>query len=561
MNDLDLQNVPDASGNGRGLTLGGKAVPSFAADPFGIGQNGVVFNASAFAAGPGALWTPPSSYTFRFRIKRTTANNGTTQMIFGRWGTAYLSSAYVNRYQFLCYWDTGNKLNFIHSTNLSTGSGTTVQSAAITDGNAHEIEISNNAGQLSLYVDGTRVAGPTAAGTIAVAPDDLDFGVGIYSDQDGASAGSIPLYATFGDFEYANVARHTGSSYSVSGAPYVADGNTLALLRFNRVAGQYLEGPVFQRNVLTRTGYTQASGGWANPDGPLPQIGGGYFFSVSGYDGTNWTCWAVTAATIDDLFAGSGTMGALAIQTPTGSENGLSANGTVIAFGGTYYHYYHDAASPPVVRYSTGSNLGAPFSPQPGTSLFTGYADPWVRPYGSGLIMYLIKNAGPSGNATVRDVYTSTSSDGTTWSTPAMIIQDMRHAGWKHFTGEISVSEEFNGSPTFGFVDGAKASTGEGRKVMRSATRDRTTWYKLGEFITPSGSDSGGNPYVAAYDTSCFYDAANNRLAVMTTHSTNTQPTQPTDSDIGLWFARVLGDPIASKLVASRIAVARASAY
>ena len=149
---IDIDNLLDGSANARHLTLGGVGAPTFDADPWGIGQDAMVFDGVRSLAHPGdGFGLPAGDYTWEFRFKRNTANNGTQQVLFGRW-------AGPGEYGYLCYFDATNKLTFIHAGNVLDGSGTTLASAAIIDGDAHSAAVVKSAGNLSLYIDGTRVA-------------------------------------------------------------------------------------------------------------------------------------------------------------------------------------------------------------------------------------------------------------------------------------------------------------------------------------------------------------------------------------------------------------------
>lgn len=556
MPTMNLENIADISGNGRGLTLGGRIVPAFESDPFAIGQPAIVMSADVQLAASGALYSLPSGdYTLEFRFKRNTGKNGLVQVVAGRWGTIYPS--YV--LQYLVYWSADNKLNFLQTT-TPTGSPVTVSTGAITDGDPHAYRITKTSGALEIYVDGVRVGGPTAVGAPAAVSDDMPFLVGIYADRVDASQTVGPLWGVLGDFRLSNISRSSGPSYTVETVPLSADGSTLALLPMSSIRGTYLSEAVFVGTVLSRAGYSQASGGWANPDGPLPKIGGGWFFSVSAYsNGTGkWTCWAVSAPTVAELLAGSGTMGAQAIQTPDTSENGLAANGTVIAWGGTYYHYYQEeGAGGPNIRYSTGSDLGAPFSPQPGNLLFSGgYFDPWVRPAkdGTHLVMYMMRY----NPFQERDLYRSTSSDGQTWTAPVQVLDDARTPVYEQYTGEFAVLEDFDGG-YLGWGDGALGE-GQPRNAMRWAKRGSGAWVPLGLHFAATGVDANSTAYVAAYDTSPWHDDAQKKVFVLATHSTNTQPAQPTNSDIAVWSSDVLdASLVISSITASNITSSGAS--
>ena len=552
MPTMNLENIADISGNGRGLTLGGRIVPAFESDPFAIGQSAIVMSADVQLAASGALYSLPSGdYTLEFRFKRNTAKNGLVQVVAGRWGVIHPSA----EYQYLVYWSADNRLNFLQTT-TPTGAPVVVSTGVITDGNPHAYRVTRTSGALAIYVDGARVGGPSAVGSPAVVSNDLPFLVGSYTDRVDASPTVGPLWGVLGDFRLSSTSRSSGSSYTVDTAPLSADTDTLALLPMSSIRGTYLSEAVFAGTVLSRTGYPQASGGWANPDGPLPKIGGGWFFSVSAYSSSTskWTCWAVSAPTVAELFAGSGTMGAQAIQTPQTSENGLAANGTVIAWGGTYYHYYQEeGAGGPNIRYSTGSDLGAPFSPQPGNILFPGgYFDPWVRPSkdGTHLVMYMMRNS----DFSFRDLYRSTSTDGQTWTTPVQVLDDARTPQYEQYTGEFAVIEDFDGG-YLGWADGA-ISNGQPRNAMRWVKRGTGAWVPLGLHFTATGVDANSADYIAAYDTSPWYDEAQKKIHILATHSINTEAAQPTNSDIAVWSSSVIeAAPAIDSVIASLITV------
>ena len=530
---LDLANLPDTTGNGNDLIVGGAVGPTFASDPFGIGADGLVFAGTMQAAGLGADWNPPApSFTYQFRIKRDTGHLSIQQIVFGRWS----NPAGGREFQFLCYFDASNNLNFITSSAPTIPTSSSVTVGAITDGSAHAVQFAMSGGTLYAYLDGVLIQTHSAV-TVGTLPDDIPMLFGTYNDIPDASPGGDPFYGTIGDFMVSDIARNTGSSYTVSGSPAVADANTVALLPMAVAAGTYIETPAYQGNCLLRGSFAPASGGWANPDGPLEQIGGGWYFTASAFDGSIWTVWGITASDINTLLSGGGTIGALPIQTPFGVEGDLAGNGSVVAFLGQYWHFYHDGQAVPVVRYSTGNDLGAPFTPSPGNILFTGNFDPWVRvsPDGTTLTMYMGAASGGT-----RQWYSTTSTDGTTWSTPVQIYPyPLQQAGYTGSPGEFSVTN-FTGGAQWGFSDGAPNGT-SARDVVGWVTPDGTNWIASFLRLTAAGTgnDAGGNPYITVYDSSPYWDNVNRRLVILCTHSTNTNGTQPTDSDIGVWFADV----------------------
>ena len=532
---LDLANLPDITGNGNDLIAGGAMGPTFISNPFGIGQDGLSFENSMQLVGPGADWNPPApSFTYQFRIVRDTGQLGVQQIVFGRWS----NPAGGRNFQFLCYFDSSNNLNFITSSAPNIPSSSSVTVGAITDGFAHAIEFAMTGGTLYAYLDGVLIQTQSAVVVGSLDPS-LPMLFGTYNDIPDAAPGGYPLYGTFGDFMVSDIARHTGSSYTVSTSPAVADANTVALIPMSSAAGTYIETPAYQGNCLLRGSFAPASGGWANPDGPLPQIGGGWYFTASAFNGTYWTVWGITAPDINTLLSGGGTIGAAAIQTPAGSEGDLAGNGSVVAFQGQYWHFYHDGQSIPDIRYSTGTDLGAPFSPSPGNVLFTGNFDPWVRvsPDGTTLTMYMGANASGS-----RYWYKTTSTDGTTWTTPVLIYPyPLIQGGYSSYEGEFSVTN-FTGNAQWGFSDAAPNS-GTGRDVIGWVTENGTDWMASFVRLTAAGTgnDAGGNPYIAVYDSAPTWDNTNRRLVFLCTHSTNVNESQPTDSDIGVWFANVAG--------------------
>lgn len=515
----DFANGLDSSGSGLHLTLAGYGVPATASDPWGIGQNALTLNGTQHWAAQGTGYDISSNgdYTFECRFKRNTANNGTVQILFARWG----DSASSSNLQYLCYFDASNTLNFLHRT--AGGTNVAVTSGAITDGSSHAVAVVRSSNTLSLYVDGTRVAGPTAVTTTQSVGAAIPFRVGDYDD------GELPYFGTLGDIRFSNSARYTGASYTVPTSPFTTDANTVALLKLDAVRGTYFGTPTYQGNLLTRaqfataTGGTDGAGGLANPDGPLPTLDGKWFYSVAAYSNatSKWSEWAVIANTVAELLAGTGTVQAAAFQTAgAGSING---NGTVLAFGGTYWHWFQNDT--PQICYSTGSSLGSAFSSP--TALFNGY-DPWVRIAPDGITLEMFYCEVPNGP---REWKRRTSTDGTTWSSATVVANPMTMPGYlAQHPGEPSA--ERLSSTYLGLQDGA-AVNGE-RVVLRRVSPNGTDWLALKKFMTPAGGS-----YVTVYDSSPYYDTVNNRIVVLAANSTNTQVAQPTDSDIGWWTAAI----------------------
>lgn len=535
---VNLANIVDASGNGLDAILGGSHDPVFASDPFGIGQDALIFDGLLTVAAPvvGSNWNPPTStFTYQFRFKRDTGSLGTTQGIFGRWTRR--NGGANTKFGFLCYFDTSNQLNFILSANASAGSAATVHTGAITDGSDHAAMIVMSGGQLSIYLDGTRVQQVTSVSPYAIDPS-VQMLFGTYDDVSTIPTGGQVFMGVFGDFMISNIARQTGASYTVPGTPAVSDSHTVCLLPMNEAVGNYLKTPAFQGHALLRTGFSQASGGWANPDGPLPKQGGGWYFTVSAFNGTQWTVWSVTAATLSDLLSGSGTVGASAIQTPASGEGTIAGNGSVVWFKGQYWHFYHDQT--PNIRYSNGTDLGAPFSPQPGTVVVLDGFDPFVRVSSDGNTLMMWYGLGSLTG--VRHTNLITSTDGVHWTSPVDIVDDMSQAGFKVAPGEFSVTQ-FAGASQWGFSDGGPSSGSAARNVIGWGSIDGSVWVPLFVRLTASGtgSDAGSHPYLGVYDSSPMWDSVEGHLIVIGTHSTNTQPTQPTDSDIGVWFIDISG--------------------
>lgn len=534
---LDLANLPDISGNGNGLMIGGAHTPTFSTDPFGIGQDGLIFDGIMQAAGAGPDWNPPfPNFTYQFRLIRDVAHLGSIQGVFGRWAT---TNGTADSFQFLCYFDTSNNLNFLVAAVNNASATFSVSIGPITDALPHAIQFALTGAVLYGYLDGVRVA-TIAANIISTIPNAIAMEFGTYQDENSVAAGGNPFHGVLGDFMVSNIARNTGASYVVPTTPAAADANTVSLISMASATGNYIETPTFSGTCLVRGSYTQASGGWAGVDGPLPAIGGGWFFSVNGYDGTKWTVWGVTAPDLNTLITGGGTVGAQAIQTPSTGEVDLAGNGSVVAFLGQYWHFYHDGngSMSANVRYSTGTDLGLPFSPQPGNILFTGYFDPFTRVSEDGTTLTMYMGSGTTG---VRAWHKTTSTDGVTWTTPVLAIPDIVQAGFINATGAFALTN-FHGVAQFGFSDGAK-NGGNQRNLMGWGTQDGTNWVPLFLRLTAAGAgnDAGGHPYLSVSDSSYWWDAPNHRLIMLNALSTNTQPTQPTDSDVGVYVISVSG--------------------
>lgn len=149
--------------------------------------------------------------------------------------------------------------------------------------------------------------------------------------------------------------------------------------------------------------------------------------------------------------------------------------------------------------------------------------------------MYMGANSTPG-----RVWYKTTSTDGVTWTTPVLIYPyPLVQAGYTGSPGEFAVTN-FTGNAQFGFSDAGPGSS-SARDLIGWVTSDGVKWIPQFLRLTAAGTgnDAGGNPYVTVYDSSPTWDNANRRLVILCTHSTNTLSTQPTDSDIGVWFAAI----------------------
>jgi hypothetical protein len=522
---LDYANIVDTSGNGKHLTLGGQTPPAVVTDAFGTGINGLLFAGISNAIAEGEKFDNNlSNYTIEFRFKRNTAKNGIVQVIFARWG----NGASGTTSQFLCYFDAANKLNYYN--NYSGAAA--IASAATTDGNAHTVALVRTGTNLKMFIDGAQVSSVTCGTPVAVA-NSVPFRLGCHDDDTGGAA-IAPFWGTIGDFRMSNISRYS-SAYTPSTSNLTSDANTLALLKMNELKGTYLDTAVFQSNILLRTGYTQASGGWANPDGYHDTLDGKKFFSVSAYNGTIWTVWAAIANTI----SGPWTVQATAIQTPGTGEGDLAGNGSVVPFLAKYWHYYHDNPNTTYanIRYSFANTLNEVY-PQ-GTIIFTGgvggynkYVDPIVRPIWTGLEMFFV---GETATTFLRFMLRSTSTDGITWTTPT-VLGSMMMPFNKFYPGEVCSIQL--GSSIYAITgDGASASSGVGREVVRWASKDGVRILPLLKFFSPQPGYSG------VYDSSLYFDGPNARLIFLSTHSTNTAPTQPTNSDIGVWYVPIINNP------------------
>ncbi len=98
----------------------------------------------------------------------------------------------------------------------------------------HHVAVVYDGTNCSLYLDGSRVAGPTAlpGGSLQTSGGGADFWVGRMSD----TTVPKPLDGSVDEVRVSNVARYTGATYTVPTAQHVNDANTILLWRFNDAA-------------------------------------------------------------------------------------------------------------------------------------------------------------------------------------------------------------------------------------------------------------------------------------------------------------------------------------
>lgn len=507
LGNFNYDNLIDSS-KGNNLIIGGQAPPTVVKNVFFTGNAGISFSGLTNLVSWGANYNLTSNYTFEVRLKRDINNLSKKQIIFGRWGSTPASE------QYQLYLDTSNNLIFIQQ------NGTLIHTL-IADSINHNIAISKMGSKYYLFLDGI-IKDSASSGTIQSINDSIPFRVG---DDDGSDTILHPLFGIVSDFRFSNIARYT-ASYSVPTTYLPNDSNTISLLRLDTLAGNYLSQPVYQGNLITRSGFPQASGGWANPDGFLTSLDGSLYFSVSGWNGSRWT---VYAAILGSSISNTAVVQANAIQTPSGEGN-LAGNGTVIPFKGNYFNFYMDAFFN--VKYSKGVNLNSAFST--GTIIFAantggwnGYVDPFVRQVGDSLEMFM----GGGLNVGSRTFLRTRSADGIHWTTPInMGLMLTPHNNVN--TGEPSALN-FNGT-YYLFGDGLRTPS-VGREVCRWISKDGIKTIPLLKFIPAAGGS-----YIASYDCSPYYNPINKQVVFLVTNSTNTQQTQPTNSDIGVWTSTII---------------------
>lgn len=519
--DYDFNNLKDESGYHQHMMLGGVTPPTVVSNPWSIGQDALQFSAEtnvetdeSMAVIDGGRFNLQSDYTIEFRFKRTVSRNGYQQVVLGRWGADSTSQRY------LCYFTAGNILSY-----LENPSGPTLTSSAITDSSAHAVMISKSSGNLSMYIDGTRVAGPTAS-TASSATVNEPFVISSY-DGNGGDGGvhyGFQFNGVLGEIRISNTARQTGASYVVSGSPLASDSNTLALWKMAAIYGTYLGTAAYQNIVLARSGHSQAAGGWAAPDGILQTNDNNWFFTLSAFDNTKWTAWAVIADTRASLLAGTGTLQSVAYQTPnSGIEGNLSSDGSVMYYNSTYYHWYQDATGN--FRYSTGSSLGSAFSsPGTGTTGIASGGDQNVRfSYGSSSILEMFY----ANTNVVLEIQYGTSTNGTSWTPKPALNFTCAEPNYPADCGAPDMIQ-WNARAYTGFVD-CSLTNATGRRVCRVATKDGVHWFHLGKFIDAPGV------YVSVADTTASYDSTNSRIDLLAFVGDNAEPREPTDSDIAYY--------------------------
>lgn len=528
----DPNNLLDKSGNNNHLIFGGTGIPALSPSTFGAGIDGYVFEAGEHAQTEGSRYEiPTGNFSFELRVKREVANLGVQQTIFGVWkDTTVLSNK-----QYRLYFNAANNLIFQGTSASITSSST------IADGSAHTIAIVYSGGSASMYIDGTRVAGPTAM-TFSAAASQIPFTLGDITDFANATGGE-PYSGSIGDFRYSNIARYSGASYVVPTTALSVDTSTRVLLNFSTLAGTYKSAYTFQSNILTRTGFPQAKGGWANPDGFFRTLDNKWAFTASAYDSTLWTVWVATSTTL----AGPWTVNSVYLQHPYAIENELAGNGTVLPWKGKYYHWYHTAGVSSLgIRMSSSYNLYDSF-PQGVTILnpnnygFGAFVDPYVRPSSDGtfLEMWFVGSGGTLGTA-YRSLMYSTSLDGTNWSIPIRYTS-LVSPGFTNNPGEPAVIK--TGNFYMMWSDGSRS--GVGRNPQSWWSRDRLNWFPSMRAFGASGA-----PYISAFDVSSFLDTANNRMILLFANSENTLATQPTASDIGMTYVPLTNlDSIANPII------------
>lgn len=534
---LNLANILDASGNAAHGIVGGTEPPSVVASPWGFGTGALSFAAGktqSVALPGGSLVLPSGDYTIDLRFKRT--RTATTEVLFARWnpGVDY-SGSYA-----LLYFGSDDKLSYLQGI-TGPSSVAVTSSSTIADTSAHSLRVVKSSGSLSLYIDGTRVAGPTTCGAPLSVGASIPWRLADYDDP--TQSEGLPFVGTVGELHVSNSARSTGASYTVATSAASADGNTLLLWACDHIAGTYLGAWSSATKILDRSASAYASGGWANPDGPWIGLDGHLYFSVSGYSVTNeWVVFCAQSS--DDTISGTWTLtSATPLQGPS-----QTINGSILPWNGTYYHWGHTYAPGGAysIAYSTNSNLTSAFSSPTnitgmiaGTGGYVHYVDPLVRVSPDSTYLEMLLCALPTGatlSSSERVTLRSTSTNGTTWTTPVLCPGFTAVPGFNINFGEPSWYRD--GSNYWGFGDSATGTAGThqsaARSVFRYASTNGTDWVQLRKAFGPT------SPYLAAFDSSPWRNG--NRLYCLFSHADLTNNAEPVDSDIAFRYAYIVED-------------------
>lgn len=276
------------------------ATPTFPAGKFGEAVAGVLLaeeNVLDFLASSGSTTTLGAiEGTIEFWVKTT--DSGSLRVLAARDGWFWVAH------------DGSGQLAFNHGPTP----GTTINSTAvINDGAWHHVAlVSTGTGAISLYSGtsgtGQRVATVSSSTPTTATTPRLSIG-GLWSFHDFDSTG------TYDDLRVSNVARYSGTTYTVPSAPFTSDANTVTLHSFNQTSSTPVTATAPTKNdqpgtvsdtytIPNVTGVEYRVGGTAKTAGTHPTGGASSVtvtaVALSGYTLTGTSSWTLTFDTTVD---------------------------------------------------------------------------------------------------------------------------------------------------------------------------------------------------------------------------------------------------------------------
>lgn len=159
--------------------------------------------------------------------------------------TPFAIGAYSSlNYQIRMSWESGNVYVW-YSQNV--GSGRTLESLGSgfsipLNSWTHFALVRTNATSLAFYVDGVRRYTGTWPGDGFIHyQSNAKFGIGAELENDGTVSGGTALPGSTSNFRWSNIARYSGTSYTVPSSHLITDSNTVLLLRAQTAATMFTD--------------------------------------------------------------------------------------------------------------------------------------------------------------------------------------------------------------------------------------------------------------------------------------------------------------------------------